>query len=69
MSAQPEMSQDAIDEALECRIECARLAMTLVPDEASKRDHLERMEQLIGQRSPQQIARMSERLPKPWGTK
>jgi hypothetical protein len=54
------------DAALERRIECARIAMTLATDDMSRRDHLERMERLIGQRSDAQKARMEARLPKPF---
>lgn len=57
MSAQMQAQND-IDAALERRIECARIAMTLSTDEASKQDHWERMRRLIGERSPQQIERM-----------
>jgi hypothetical protein len=62
-------SQDEADAALERRIECARLAMTIATDEMSRRDHLTRMESLIAKRSPQQRERMEAKLPKKWGTK
>lgn len=41
------MTDEEIESAaLERRIECARLAMELFPDEQSKRDHAERIERL-----------------------
>jgi hypothetical protein len=53
-----ELPSQADDAALERRIECARIAMTLAKDAASQRDHLERMTRLIAQRSPRQIEKM-----------
>jgi hypothetical protein len=50
------------DLALERRIECARLAMTIATDELSRRDHLTRMQLLIAQRSPEQVERMEAKI-------
>lgn len=55
---QKNVQQDEADAALERRIECARVAMTIAKDEASRRDHLERMERLISQRSQRRIEQM-----------
>jgi uncharacterized protein YbcI len=57
-----QLCQAEVDAALERRIECARIARTLATDEISRRDHLERMERLIGQRSLDQVARMEAKI-------
>lgn len=57
-----ECSQAEIDAALERRIHCAYLSLTLASDYVSRLDHWQRMKELIGQRSPDQIARMEAKI-------
>jgi hypothetical protein len=66
-----EPNQDEIDAALEREIETARLAMVRADaagDKDGAREFKEAMYALLGQRSPQQIARLEAKLPKKWGT-
>lgn len=50
------------DAELERRIECERVAMMYAADEHERRHHFQQMRELIGQRSPGQIARMEARI-------
>jgi hypothetical protein len=72
MSALPEPTQDDIDAALEREIESARLSMVRCDEAGDKdgaREYQEHMYALIYQRSPEQVARMAERLPKKRGSR
>ena len=59
-------SQAELDAALEREIATAYLAAVNASDAEVARSGFKSMGELISQRSPQQIARMEARLPRPW---
>lgn len=62
-------TQEEIDAGLERQIATAYLAAVNAVDPDLARAGFQAMGELIAQRSPQQVARMEERLPRPWGSR